>query len=51
VRSAFRLLTAGTIEDKIFELQQRKAALARDLLGEDGFAHSLSREDLGYLLT
>ncbi|MCC6765371.1 MAG: DEAD/DEAH box helicase [Deltaproteobacteria bacterium] len=48
---AFRLLTAGTIEEKIFELQQRKAALARDVLGEDGFARSLSREDLGYLLT
>jgi SNF2 family DNA or RNA helicase len=48
---AFGLLTEGTIEDKIFELQQRKAALARDVLGENGFARSLSREDLGYLLT
>ena len=47
---AFRLLTQGTIEEKIFELQQRKAALARDVLGEDGFARSLTRDDLGYLL-
>src|SRR5204862_671091 len=35
---AYRLLTLGTIEEKIWELQQRKASLARDILGEDGFA-------------
>jgi SNF2 family DNA or RNA helicase len=47
---AYRLLTLGTIEEKIFELQQRKAALARDDLGEEGFARALTREDLDYLL-
>ena len=47
---AYRMLTTGTIEERIFELQQRKAALARDVLGEDGFLRSLSREDLEYLL-
>jgi SNF2 family DNA or RNA helicase len=47
---AYRLLTRGTLEEKIFELQQRKAALAQDILGEDGFARSLSRGDLEYLL-
>jgi SNF2 family DNA or RNA helicase len=47
---AYRLLTLGTIEEKIFELQQRKAALARDVLGEEGFARALTREDLDYLL-
>jgi superfamily II DNA or RNA helicase len=47
---AYRMLTAGTIEEKIWELQQRKAALARDILGEGGFARALTRDDLNYLL-
>jgi superfamily II DNA or RNA helicase len=47
---AYRLLTRGTLEEKIWELQRRKAALARDVLGEDGFARGLTREDLEYLL-
>ena len=47
---AYRLLTMGTLEEKIWELQQRKAALARDLLGEDGFVKTLTRADLEYLL-
>ncbi len=47
---AYRMLAAGTIEEKIWELQQRKAALVRDVLGEDGFARTLSRADLDYLL-
>ena len=48
---AYRLIASGTIEEKIFDMQQRKAALARDVLGEDGFARTLSREDLDFLLT
>jgi len=47
---AYRMLMSGTIEEKIWELQQRKAALARDLLGEGGFARTLTRGDLDYLL-
>jgi superfamily II DNA or RNA helicase len=47
---AYRLLTRGTIEEKIFELQQRKAQLVRDVLGDGGFARTLTREDLEYLL-
>ena len=47
---AYRLVATGTIEEKIFELQQRKAALARDILGEGGFARALTRADLDYLL-
>ena len=47
---AYRMLTSGTIEEKIWELQQRKAALARDILGEGGFARTLTRDDLDYLL-
>jgi superfamily II DNA or RNA helicase len=47
---AYRLLARGTIEEKIWELQQRKAALSRELLGEDGFARTLDRDALQYLL-
>ncbi|NOT32732.1 MAG: DEAD/DEAH box helicase [Candidatus Eisenbacteria bacterium] len=46
---AYRLLMQGTIEEKIWELQQRKAELASSLLGEDGFARRLDRESLEYL--
>jgi superfamily II DNA or RNA helicase len=46
---AYRLLTRGTIEEKIHELQQRKAELARDILGESSFARALTRDDLQYL--
>src|SRR5262249_44057549 len=48
---AYRLLTRGTIEEKIFAMQQRKAALVRDVLGEAGFARALTRDDLEFLLT
>jgi SNF2 family DNA or RNA helicase len=48
---AYRMLTRGTVEEKIWDLQQRKAALAREVLGEEGFAKALTREDLEYLLT
>jgi SNF2 family DNA or RNA helicase len=44
------MLSEGTVEDRIWELQQKKAELARDVLGEDGFARSMTREDLDYLL-
>jgi SNF2 family DNA or RNA helicase len=47
---AYRMLTRGTIEEKIWELQQRKAGLVRDILGEGGFARAITREDLDYLL-
>ncbi len=47
---AYRMLALGTIEEKIWELQQRKAALARDILGEGSFARGLTRSDLDYLL-
>jgi len=46
---AYRLLAAGTVEEKIFELQQRKAALSREILGESALGCSLTREDLEYL--
>ncbi len=48
--TAYRLLTLGTLEERILELQQRKAALARDVPGEEAMGRSLTREDLDYLL-
>jgi SNF2 family DNA or RNA helicase len=47
---AYRMLTEGSIEERIWDLQQRKAALVSDVLGEDGFAKSLTRDDLEFLL-
>jgi superfamily II DNA or RNA helicase len=46
---AYRLLMQGTIEEKIWELQQRKTGLVNEVLGEDGFAKALDREALEYL--
>ena len=40
---------AGDPRQGIWELQQRKGDLVRDILGEDGFARTLGREDLEYL--
>ena len=48
---AYKLLTEGTVEERIWELQQRKSALAKDLLGEESFARSLTRTDLEWLLS
>jgi superfamily II DNA or RNA helicase len=47
---AYRLVARGTIEERIIALQERKAAMVRDVLGEDGFARALTRADLEYLL-
>ena len=47
--NAYRLITPGTVEEKIWELQQRKAQTIADVLGEEGFARSLTRADLEYL--
>jgi SNF2 family DNA or RNA helicase len=47
--NAYRLIAPGTVEEKIWELQQRKAQTISDVLGEEGFAQSLSKNDLEYL--
>jgi SNF2 family DNA or RNA helicase len=47
--NAYRLITPGTVEEKIWELQQSKAQTIADVLGEEGFARSLSKTDLDYL--
>ena len=47
--NAYRLIAPGTVEEKIWELQQRKAQTIADVLGEEGFARSLTQSDLEYL--
>ena len=47
---AYRLVTRGTVEEKIWRLQQSKAQLAQDVLGEEGFTGSLTKADFDYLL-
>ncbi|MGV3774448.1 MAG: DEAD/DEAH box helicase [Verrucomicrobiales bacterium] len=49
--NAYRLITPGTVEEKIFDLQQRKAQTIADVLGEEGFARNLSKADLEYLFS
>jgi SNF2 family DNA or RNA helicase len=47
--NAYRLIAPGTVEEKIWELQQRKAQTISDVLGEEGFARRLDQSDFEYL--
>ena len=49
--NAYRLISPGTVEEKIWELQQSKAQTIADVLGEEGFARSLTTTDLEYLFS
>lgn len=46
---AYRLITKGSIEEKIRALQQQKKAVAEDILGEERFSQSLTVDDFRYL--
>lgn len=49
---AYRMICVDTIEDKILQLQERKKALAKELITDDtGFVKSLSRSDVEYLFS
>jgi non-specific serine/threonine protein kinase len=49
---AYRMICRDTIEDKILLLQDKKRALAKDLISDDSsFVKSLSREDVEYLFS
>jgi non-specific serine/threonine protein kinase len=49
---AYRMICKDTIEDKILQLQDRKRALAKELITDDAtFVKSLSREDVEYLFS
>lgn len=49
--NAYKLITPGTVEEKIFDLQMRKAQTIADVLGEEGFARNLTKADLEYLFS
>jgi len=49
--NAYRLIAPGTVEEKIWELQQKKSQTISDVLGEEGFASNLSQSDLEYLFS
>lgn len=49
--NAYRLIAPGTVEEKIWELQQRKSQTIQDVLGEEGFATNLTKDDLEYLFS
>ncbi len=46
---AYRMITKGTIEEKILTLQQKKQLMSANVLGESGFARTLGRDDFAYL--
>ena len=48
---AYRLIIQGSIEDKIRQLQLYKSKLADDVLGDEGFAQTLTLDDFRYLLS
>ena len=49
---AYRMICRDTIEDKIIQLQEKKRALAKELISDDAtFVKSLSREDVEYLFS
>ncbi|ANI90687.1 helicase SNF2 [Arachidicoccus ginsenosidimutans] len=49
---AYRMICKDTVEDKILQLQEKKRALANELISDDGgFVKNLSREDIEYLFS
>ena len=48
---ADRLITKGTVEEKILEMQSKKRQLVKAVFGEEqGFLKDLKREELEWLL-
>jgi non-specific serine/threonine protein kinase len=49
---AYRMICKDTVEDKIIKLQERKRALAAELITDDAtFVKSLTKEDVEYLFS
>lgn len=49
---AYRMICKDTIEDKILQLQEKKRALAKDIISDDTtFVKTLTREDVEYLFS
>ena len=49
--NAYKLIAPGTVEEKIWNLQQDKRQTISDVLGEEGFAKSLDKADLEFLFS
>jgi superfamily II DNA or RNA helicase len=47
---AFRLVSTGTVEERILELQERKRSLVTEILEEEAFNRTLTKDDFAYLL-
>lgn len=47
--NAYKLIAPGTVEEKIWNLQQAKSKTIKDVLGEEGFSKSLDAKDLEFL--
>jgi non-specific serine/threonine protein kinase len=49
---AYRMICKDSVEEKILQLQERKRALAADLVADEGgFVKQLTREDVAYLFS
>ncbi len=49
---AYRMICKDTVEDKILKLQEKKKALAAELITDDsGFIKALTKEDIEYLFS
>jgi len=49
---AYRMICKDTIEDKIMQLQEKKRALAKELIADDtSFVKALTKEDVEYLFS
>ncbi|GMT42844.1 MAG: hypothetical protein IEMM0002_1255 [bacterium] len=48
---AFKLVTTGTIEERIIKLQEQKRSLVENVLEENAFNKSLTKKDLAFLLS
>lgn len=49
---AYRMICKDTIEDKILQLQEKKRALAKDIISDDSsFVKTLTKEDVEYLFS
>ncbi|MCC6142256.1 MAG: DEAD/DEAH box helicase [Candidatus Hydrogenedentes bacterium] len=47
---AFRLVTEGTIEERILELQEEKRGLVKNVLEDEAFNRMLTKDDFRFLL-
>jgi superfamily II DNA or RNA helicase len=47
---AYRLVMEETVEDRILELQEKKKGLVKNILEEESFNRTLSKEDFDYLV-